>query len=51
VFVAGITANPTRAWATQQAPNLSAALAQVALRSRFVVRDRDGKFGPEFNTV
>jgi hypothetical protein len=23
----------------------------VALRSRFVVRDRDGKFGPEFNTV
>ena len=36
---------------TQQAPNLSAVLAQVALRLRFVVRDRDGKFGPEFNPV
>ena len=36
---------------TKQARNLSAALAEVGLRSRFVVRDRDGKFGPEFNTV
>jgi transposase InsO family protein len=51
VFVAGITANPTRAWLTRQARNLSAAPAQVGPRSRFVVRDRDGKFGPQFNTV
>jgi transposase InsO family protein len=51
VFVAGITSNPTRACVTQQARNLSAELAEAALRLRFVVRDRDGKFGPEFNTV
>jgi transposase InsO family protein len=51
VFVAWIWSNPTRASVTPQARNLSAALAEAPLRLRFVVRDRDGKFGPEFNPV
>jgi len=51
VFVAGVTTNPTRAWVTQPARNVSGKLAEVGLRARFVIRDRDGKFGPEFDTV
>jgi transposase InsO family protein len=36
---------------TQQARNLSDALADIAGRVQFVIRDRDTKFGPQFDTV
>jgi putative transposase len=51
VFVMGITAHPTGAWAVQQARNLSVVLANRAHPVKFLVRDRDTKFTSSFDEV
>jgi putative transposase len=51
VHLAGVTANPNRAWVTQQARNLLLALAEQRRAVRFLLRDRDAKFCRSFDDV
>jgi putative transposase len=49
VHLAGCTTNPTGAWVTQQARNLS--FACLFERARFLIHDRDSKFSTSFDEV
>src|SRR6266542_1561999 len=49
VHLAGCTANPTGAWVTQQARNLT--FTGLFERMRFLIHDRDSKFGAAFDEV
>jgi putative transposase len=49
VHLGGCTTNPTGAWVTQQARNLS--FAGVFERIRFLIHDRDSKFSAAFDEV
>jgi putative transposase len=49
VHVAGCTTNPTGAWVTQQARNLS--FTGLLERMRFLIHDRDSKFAASFDEV
>ena len=49
VHLAGCTTNPTGAWVTQQARNLS--FTGVFERTRFLIHDRDSKFSAAFDEV
>ena len=49
VHLAGCTTNPTGAWVTQQARNLS--FTGVLDRTRFLIHDRDSKFSAAFDEV
>jgi putative transposase len=49
VHLAGCTTNPTGAWATQQARNLS--FTGLFERMRFLIHDRDSKFAAAFDEV
>ena len=51
VFFAGIATNPTWVWVTQCARNVTADLHDVGIGVKFVLRDRDAKFGPGFDAV
>jgi transposase InsO family protein len=51
VHLAGCTAHPTAAWVVQQARQLSWQMQEGDLRVRFLIRDRDAKFVPGFDTV
>jgi transposase InsO family protein len=51
VHLAGVTANPTSAWVTQQARNLVSALDEDATAIRFLIRDRDSKFTRAFDDL
>jgi putative transposase len=51
VHLAGITTNPDGRWVSQQAGNLLMQLGDQAVRPRFLIRDRDGKFTREFDEV
>ncbi len=51
VHVAGSTARPTAAWVTQQARHLSWQIQAGSLPVRFLIRARDAKFPPAFDTV
>jgi putative transposase len=49
VHLAGCTTNPTGAWVTQQARNLS--FTGLFERTRFLIHDRDSKFSASFDEV
>jgi putative transposase len=49
VHLAGCTTNPTGAWVTQQARNLS--FTGLFDRMRFLIHDRDSKFAAAFDEV
>jgi putative transposase len=51
VHLAGVTANPTGTWVTQQARNLAATLDEDATAVRFLLRDRDSKFTRAFDDI
>ncbi len=51
VFLAGITTNPTWAWVNQCARNVTADLRDAGIDIKFLLHDRDAKFGPGFDTV
>jgi putative transposase len=51
VHLGGVTANPSTAWATQQARNLTMALPEGGERFRFIIHDRDAKFSASFDEV
>ncbi|WP_329493904.1 integrase [Kitasatospora herbaricolor] len=51
LHIAGITARPTQYWAVQQARNMAADLGRRTESLRFLLRDRDGKYGQTFDAV
>jgi putative transposase len=51
VHLAGVTANPSGAWVTQQARNLLLMLGEGGRELRFLLRDRDAKFSRAFDDV
>ena len=51
LHLAGVTANPTGSWVTQQARNLAMDLGARVGTLRFVIRDRDSKYTPAFDDV
>jgi len=51
VYVAGVTANPSGAWTTQQARNLAMTQQERAEPVRFLIHDRDAKFSAAFDAV
>jgi putative transposase len=51
VIVAGVTANPSSAWVTQQARNVAMDLDDRARPIRFLLRDHDAKFTGRFDEV
>jgi putative transposase len=51
VYLAGITANPTGEWATQQARNIIDTFVERSQPIRFLIHDRDSKFTAAFDEV
>ncbi len=51
VHLAGCTANPSGAWVTQQARQLTWGLAERSTSVRLLIRDRDSKFTRDFDIV
>ncbi|WP_221760992.1 hypothetical protein [Kibdelosporangium aridum] len=51
IRILGSTPHPTAAWVAQAARNLLTDLDDTGRRARLLIRDRDGKFPPLFDTV
>jgi transposase InsO family protein len=51
VHVAGVTANPTGPWVTQQARQLAWTIGEWTIPATWLIRDRDTKFTTSFDEV
>jgi transposase InsO family protein len=51
IRILGATPHPTAAWVAQAARNLVMDLEDADCRTRFLIRDRDGKFPQLFDTI
>jgi putative transposase len=51
VYLAGVTANPSGEWATQQARNIIDTFRSRSEPIRFLIHDRDSKFTAAFDEV
>ena len=51
VYLAGVTANPSGEWATQQARNVIETFTNRSEPIRFLIHDRDSKFSAAFDEV
>jgi putative transposase len=51
VYLAGVTANPTGEWATQQARNIIETFSDRSEPIRFLIHDRDSKFTAAFDEI
>jgi transposase InsO family protein len=51
IRILGATAHPTAAWVAQAARNLVMDLQDAGSQARWLIRDRDGKYPAEFDTI
>lgn len=51
VLISPATVSPSRAWAADQAVAFVEAASRAGLRPGMLIRDRDSKFGPEFDAA
>ena len=51
IRILGATPHPTATWVTQTAGNLVMDLQDTGCRTKFLIRDRDGKFPAQFDTI
>jgi putative transposase len=51
VRILGATAHPSATWVAQAARNLVMDLEDAGCRAKYLIRDRDGKFPPLFDTI
>jgi putative transposase len=51
VHLAGMTANPDRAWMVQQARNMAMFFDWEPVKPKYLLRDRDSKFVKEFDAI
>jgi putative transposase len=51
VHLAGVSANPDRAWMVQQARNVAMRFDKEPVKPKYLLRDRDTKFVAEFDAI